>query len=255
MKPGVLLYQLKHFGVLVNRAISSFRGRGLAPSLKIVARRLFPAKRQPFALQLYKDTDQPLKVRFPELDPRASIIIPVHNQLQYTLCCLTALNQSGDATPFEVILVDDASTDGSADLLPRIDGLRYHRNEENLGFIGSCNAGANLARGEFLAFLNNDTLVQPGWLDALLATFSCHPDTGLAGSKLVYPDGRLQEAGGIVFSDGSAANYGRNGDPGDPRYDFVREADYCSGAALAIRRSLFADLGGFDAHYSPSRWA
>jgi GT2 family glycosyltransferase len=253
MKPEVLFYQLKHFRVLVNRAISSFRGRGLAATLKIVARRLFPAKRQPFALQLYKDTDQPLKVRFPDVvDPRSSVIIPVHDQLQYTLSCLTSLSQSGDATAFEVILVDDASTDRSAELLPQIEGLRYQRNPENLGFIGSCNAGASLAHGEFLIFLNNDTLVQPGWLDALLATFSSHPNTGLAGSKLAYPDGRLQEAGGIVFSDGSAANYGRNGDPTDPRYEFLREADYCSGAALAIRRSLFAELGGFDSHFAPA---
>jgi glycosyltransferase involved in cell wall biosynthesis len=137
-------------------------------------------------------------------------------------------------------------------VLPGIDGLRYQRNEENRGFIDSCNAGAALARAEYLVFLNNDTVVQPGWLDALLQTFSQHPDTGLAGSKLVYPDGRLQEAGGIVFTDGSAANHGRNHDPGDPRYNFVREVDYCSGAALAIRQSLFGELGGFDEYYRPA---
>ncbi|WP_425480641.1 glycosyltransferase family 2 protein [Arenimonas daejeonensis] len=103
-----------------------------------------------------------------------------------------------------------------------------------------------------LVFLNNDTTVQPGWLDALLATFETHPDTGLAGSKLVYPDGRLQEAGGIVFTDGTCWNYGRFEDPDHPRYNFVREVDYCSGAAIALRRDLFLRLGGFDSHYAPA---
>jgi len=94
--------------------------------------------------------------------------------------------------------------------------------------------------------------VQPGWLDQLLATFIDHPDTGLAGSKLIYPNGRLQEAGGIVFSDGSAWNYGRLEDAADPRFNFVREADFCSGAAIALPRGLFEALGGFDRHYSPA---
>jgi len=86
----------------------------------------------------------------------------------------------------------------------------------------------------------------------LLATFDQFPDTGLAGAQLVYPDGRLQEAGGIVFADGSGWNYGRFDAPDAPRHAFVREADYCSGAAIAIRRSLFAKLGGFDPRYSPA---
>ena len=247
-----ILYQLNHFSALVSRGINSFKGRGLVSTLRIVAKRLFPVKRQPYTLLLYKDIDDQKKVRLPRVDPQASIVIPVHNQLDYTLRCLYSLTQSGDATAFEVIVIDDASSDASAAILPGIEGLRYRRNAENFGFIGSCNAGAALAHSEFLVFLNNDTVVQPGWLDALLKTFASHPDTGLAGSKLIYPDGRLQEAGGIVFSDGSAANYGRNDDPTDPRYNFVREADYCSGAAIAIRRSLFADLGGFDPHYRPA---
>ena len=184
--------------------------------------------------------------------PRASIVVPVFNQLALTVDCLRALAASGDASAFEVIVVDDASSDDSPQRLPQVPGLRYHRNDANLGFIGACNAGAALARGEFLVFLNNDTTVQPGWLDALLETFERYPDTGLAGSRLVYPDGRLQEAGGIVFADGSCWSYGRFDDPEHPRYSHLREADYCSGAALAIPRALFERLGGFDRHYAPA---
>lgn len=184
--------------------------------------------------------------------PRVSVIVPVYNQLAHTLACLRSLAADRERCAFEVIVVDDHSEAATAQALARVPGLRHHRNERNLGFIGACNAGALLARGEFLAFLNNDTQVRPGWLDALLDTFEQRSDAGLVGTKLIYPDGRLQEAGGIVFADGSAWNYGRFEDPADPRFNFVREADYCSGAAIAIRRELFTELGGFDPRYAPA---
>ena len=184
--------------------------------------------------------------------PRVSIIIPVYNQLHHTWQCLHALADTASATAFEVIVVDDGSSDATASEVPRISGVRFHKNPQNLGFIGACNAGAELARGEYLFFLNNDTAVQPGWLEPLLRSFDEFSDVGLVGSKLVYPDGRLQEAGGIVFSDGSGWNYGRFDHPDDPRYDYPREADYCSGAAIMIRKSLFEQFGGFDSLYKPA---
>ena len=248
----LLSYPLQSAAALMTRAVSSFKTRGPASTLRIIVKRLFPRARQPNALQLFTDSNMPEKVRRCEGAARASIIIPVHNQLDFTRRCLHSLTNCGDITPFEIIVVDDASTDGTAEALAGIEGLRTLRNIGNLGFIDSSNAGAALANGEFLVFLNNDTVVQPGWLDALLGTFEAHPDTGIAGSQLVYPDGRLQEAGGIVFADGSAANYGRNEDPADPRYGFVRQADYCSGAAIAVRRELFAQLQGFDTHFRPA---
>ncbi len=184
--------------------------------------------------------------------PVASIVIPVHGHFRHTLACLRALAACGDATPFETIVVDDASIDDTALRLNGIDGVRVVSLRQNVGFIGACNAGAAIARGMFLVFLNNDTAVQPNWLDALIATFAEHPDAGLVGAKLVYPDGRLQEAGAIVFNDGTAWNCGRFEDPRAPAWNFVREVDYCSGAAIAIPRELFAQLEGFDPHYAPA---
>ncbi len=174
------------------------------------------------------------------------------NKIEYSVACLRSIAEHASATPFEVIVVDDGSSDATPERLAQISGIRVHRNERNLGFVGSCNAGAALARGEFVLFLNNDTQVTSGWLDALLRCFADEPDAGLVGAKLVYPDGRLQEAGGIVFRDGSGWNYGRFEDPHDPRYDFRREADYCSGAAIMIRHAFFDELGGFDTRYAPA---
>src|SRR5262249_18375351 len=99
---------------------------------------------------------------------------------------------------------------------------------------------------------NNDTTVTEGWLDALIGTFQTIPNTGLAGAKLIYPDGRLQEAGGIIWRDASGWNYGNGDDPDHPRFNFVREVDYCSGACIIVPRGLFDELGGFDSCYAPA---
>jgi GT2 family glycosyltransferase/glycosyltransferase involved in cell wall biosynthesis len=184
--------------------------------------------------------------------PTASIVIPVYDQFAHTLACLRALAAHPPATPFEVIVVDDGSRDETVEALPQILGVRYHRRAANGGFIAACNDGASLARGEYLVFLNNDTLPQPGWLEALLGTFVDEPGTGLVGAQLLYPDGRLQEAGGVVFADGSGWNYGKFESPEDPRFAYLRDCDYASGAAIAIPRALFAALGGFDTRYAPA---
>ncbi|MGY3041525.1 GT2 family glycosyltransferase [Rhodanobacter sp. TND4EL1] len=184
--------------------------------------------------------------------PQVSIIIPVHGKLAYTLACLRSLQRYGAEAAFEVIVVDDASPDDSAATLAQVGGLRLLRNASNLGFVDSCNAGAAAARGEFLLFLNNDTQVTPGWLDALLRCFVDHADCGIAGSKLVYPDGRLQEAGALVFADGSCWNTGRFEPRDTPAFQYRREVDYVSGAALLIRREIFRRVGAFDARYAPA---
>ena len=153
---------------------------------------------------------------------------------------------------YEVIVVDDHSTDDTHEIIGRIPGLVYLRGETNAGFIASCNRGAAAARGKYLVFLNNDTTVTEGWLSALRETFEFEPQAGLVGSKLVYPDGRLQEAGGIIWRDGSGWNRGKFQDPTKPEFNYLREVDYCSAASLMIPAALFADLGGFDPKYAPA---
>ncbi|NMJ43512.1 glycosyltransferase [Roseomonas sp. JC162] len=186
-------------------------------------------------------------------EPLVSVIIPVHNNFDFTYRCLESIIEEGAAAPFEVILVDDASTDATVLAEFVVSGaFRVVRNASNLGFLRSANAGARAARGELLFFLNNDTRVTESWLDELVRCFELHPDIGIAGSKLIYPDGSLQEAGGTVWRLGDAANWGHGADPALPRYCYLRDTDYVSGAALMIRRSRFEALGGFDERFAPA---
>jgi GT2 family glycosyltransferase/glycosyltransferase involved in cell wall biosynthesis len=184
--------------------------------------------------------------------PLVSIIIPTYGQLAFTLRCLASIQAHPAAAPIEVIVVDDAFPGPDGEALARVTGIRLLRNERNLGFIRACNIASRTARGTFLHFLNNDTEVLPGWLDGLLEVFATRPDTGIVGSKLLGADGRLREAGGILWNDGSAWNYGLGGDPDAPEFNYVRETDYCSGASLLIRRDVFLNAGGFDEKYAPA---
>ena len=184
--------------------------------------------------------------------PTVSVIIPVYGQIDFTLRCLDSIGKNPPQVSFEVIVVDDCSPDDSVEVLAQRHGIRLVKNKLNQGFIRSCNHGASEALGEYLHFLNNDTEVTTGWLDALHQTFRELPGTGLVGSKLIYPDGRLQEAGGIIWQDGSAWNFGRFQDAALPVYNYAREVDYCSGASVMVPKKLFDELGGFDEHYLPA---
>ena len=185
-------------------------------------------------------------------NPLVSVIVPIYGKIVYTLHCLASIAANLPQAAFEVIIVDDCSPDNSAEALSNVRGIVLIRNEKNQGFIRACNVGGNSAKGDYLYFLNNDTEVTPGWMDELLRTFQKFPGTGLAGSKLVYPDGRLQEAGGIIWQDGSVWNFGKYQDPLLPIYNYAREVDYCSGASIMVSRYLFDELGGFDEHYLPA---
>lgn len=185
--------------------------------------------------------------------PAVSIVIPVHDKFDMTYNCIRSISEALTRVSFEVILVDDASSDETL-LSPVMfqGGCHTVRTQKNEGFIGACNLGASRATGQYLLFLNNDTLVDDGWLDALSETLDDDAGIGIVGSRLVFADGTLQEAGGIVWRDASGWNWGRGQDRAHPTYSFMRDADYVSGAALMIRRRLFEQLGGFDDFYAPA---
>lgn len=187
-----------------------------------------------------------------ESEPEITIVIPVFNKTAFTLNCLQSLQRLKTRRRFEILIVDDRSAEAETGLLRHIPGVRYHQNEENVGFLQSCNRASELARGDFLIFLNNDTRVAPDWLDTMRSTFDQHRDVGIVGSKLLYPDGSLQEAGGVIWRDASGWNYGRGHDPGHPRYNYVRDVDYVSGASLMVRAGLFAEVGRFDERFAPA---
>lgn len=185
--------------------------------------------------------------------PDVSIIIPAYNQISYTLACIESVFASNPHASFEILVGDDQSTDGTqaAANVP-IEHVRWVRHETNQGFVGNCNLTAEQARGRHVLMLNNDTLVLPDWLDTLVETLDGGPKVGLVGSKLIYPDGRLQEAGGIFWQDGSAWNLGRFDHPRRPEFSYARDVDYISGASIALPRALWDKLGGFDDIFRPA---
>lgn len=183
--------------------------------------------------------------------PQVSIIIPVYGNVDLTLQCLAAIAEAPTAVGYEVIVIDDASADGSGDVLAKVAGITLIKNTVNSGYLRSTNIGAARSNAEFVVLLNNDTEVTAGWLDALIRAAQ-DPSVGAVGASLRFDNGTLQEAGGIVFSDGSAWNFGRHHRPDDSRFKNLREVDYCSAACLLVRRSAWEVLDGFDPLYEPA---
>ena len=186
-----------------------------------------------------------------EENPRVSVLVPAFNHWRLTYICLQSILKNTQEIPYEVVLVDDASSDATPQVLSKVLGITSVRNNVNQGFLHSCNHGLQHCRGEYVLFLNNDTQVTPNWLAALVETLERDPSIGAAGAKLIYPDGRLQEAGSIIWSDGSAKGYGRGANPSEPSFNYLRDVDYCSAACLLVRKSLLTQLGGFDPRYAP----
>ncbi|MFP4394351.1 MAG: glycosyltransferase family 2 protein [Anaerolineales bacterium] len=182
---------------------------------------------------------------------KASVIILTWNGIDYIAACLDAV-LAQDYADFEVIVVDNASSDGTADFVAaHYPQVQLIRNERNLGFAAGNNIGMRAATGDVLALLNQDTEVHPGWLAALVE-MAIKPDVGIAGCKLLYPDGAIQHAGGrIVDARGSARHIGR-GEVDAAQYDAVQDVDFVTGAALALTRATLTRIGPLDEAFSPA---
>ncbi|RZL47053.1 MAG: glycosyltransferase [Pedobacter sp.] len=200
--------------------------------------------------QRIKDVD----LSFSKTDkPIVSIIIPVFNQVEYTRTCLKsiALNVS-KKYEFEVIVIDDCSTDQTSEIIASLHGIVYKRNSENMGFLLSCVRGIEVSKGKYICLLNNDTIVLNNWLESLVETIEDDPNVGCVGSKLIYPYGLLQEAGGIIYSDGSGVNYGKYQNINYSKYNYKRNVDYCSGASLLFKKEDYTTIGGLDKRFEPA---
>jgi GT2 family glycosyltransferase len=225
------------------RAVLNARAAAQARDLKAVLN--LPQRNQPAATPI-------MRLPVTSGPPRVSVIIPSYGQVDYTLRCLASIAAAPPTTSIEVLVVEDASGDPAVPQLEQVEGLRLIRWPANKGFLRSCNDAAKLAQGELLLFLNNDTELMPDAIDALVRLLDTRPDAGMVGSRLLYPDGTLQEAGGIVWRDGSAWNYGKGDDPRKPEYSYVREVDYISGAAIMIPRARWDEMSGFDEAFLPA---
>jgi len=255
---------------VLRRPVSSLRGfsrRRLARILRVFAigersdlerwvRRRFPDGATAAIAKVKPDLDESLdrlELDFREEEhPLVSIVLPVYNEYRMTAYCLRSLLEHSADVGYEIIVADDASTDLTASIGDRIGGVRIERGESNRGFVRNCNAGAARARGRYILFLNNDTAFTEGWLSELVAAMERDERVGIVGPMLLYGNGCLQEAGGIVWNDGSGWNYGRMDDPERPRYNYRREVDYVSGACLMIRAELWSALSGFDERFAPA---
>lgn len=195
-------------------------------------------------------TEEVMIPTFDKID--VSIVIPVYNQWRFTYNCIRSIIKNTKNVTYEIILADDVSTDETIFAKEIIKNIVISRNEKNLKFLLNCNKAAKLAKGEYILFLNNDTQVQENWLYPMVELMQRDAKIGMTGSMLVYPNGRLQEAGGILWKDGSAWNYGNRDNRHKAEYNYVKEVDYISGASIMIRKSLWEQIGGFDERYVPA---
>ncbi len=193
------------------------------------------------------------QLKLPEVTyPDVSIIIPAMNKFPITYHCIASLILAHNKATFEVILADDQSSDETTAAEEIIENLNVVRNETNLGFVKTNNKAVKQAKGRYICLLNNDTEVTSGWIDEALSMFEIMNDVGAVGCKLIYPDGSLQEAGGIVWGSGVPWNYGKNQNASHPSYNYSRQADYLSAAALFVKKTVWEEVGGFSEEFAPA---
>jgi GT2 family glycosyltransferase len=185
--------------------------------------------------------------------PRCSIVMPVHGRAGLTRQCVDAILAEPPRARFELIVVDDASPDDTADVLDSYgDSIRIVARRENGGFARASNDGAAAAEGTYLVFLNNDTVPLAGWLDELVSVADAEPRVGAVGSKLLFPNDTIQHAGVVVCQDGNPRHIYAGFPAGHPAVEAARSFQAVTAASMLVRRELFERAGGFDAAFHNS---
>lgn len=267
---SLVCHPVKFFRSLTLRKFKKFfrlLNRGNIEGIKLLVNSNITGQPAPSALEIVKPevvmvdmegtkgesiSDYPVQKvpQFNEL--QVSIVIPVLNQFEYTYHCVSSILKNSGDVAYEILVADDCSTDLTVEIESIFPGIKRISNETNLGYLRNCNHAAKFAGGKYILFLNNDTQVQPNWLAPLLTLIESADDIGMVGSKLIYPDGTMQEAGGIIWRDGAVWNYGNGQNAAQPEFNYVKPVDYISGAAIMIKHTLWEEIGGFDELFAPA---
>ena len=184
---------------------------------------------------------------------KASIVVLAWKNAAHLPACFASLHRHIRLeTSHEIVVVLNGAATDVARIVEETPGIRVVHSGRNVGFAGGCHLGARAASGEYLVFLNDDTIIEPRWLEALIETADAHPNAAAVGSQILYPDGSLQEAGSVIFSDGSTTAVGRLAGLHPATFDFLRRVDYCSACSLLVRRTVWDEVGGFHEEYFPA---
>lgn len=201
-------------------------------------------------LNSFLASDQMLE--FPNSDNAlVSVILVFYNRAELSYACLKSLLENCHI-PLEIIIIDNCSTDKTDELVSKLKGVIYIKNTENKNFLLACNQAAELAKGKYLLFLNNDATIRESAIENGIKVFQEEKKVGAVGGKIILLDGKLQEAGSIVWNDGSCLGYGRGHKPDNNEYMYRRDVNFCSGAFLMTPKSLFLKLGKFDEQFVPA---
>ena len=184
-------------------------------------------------------------------NPRASILIASSSRTDLLLKCLSSLARNGsrDIAHEVVVVLNGTDPDLEHTLAGKVEGVTFIHSPVNLGFAGASNLARTRAKGEFLILLHDDTEIEGGWLEGLIHAAEREPHAGALGSKVLFPDGRLQHAGALLWRDGSTfllSNAATNDD------DLRRPVDYTGSASLLIRSAVWDAIGGLDEQFYPA---
>lgn len=184
--------------------------------------------------------------------PEVSVVILVQDRLDLLLRCLDSLTRSEAAPVAEVVVVANGTPPAELAVLLGRPDLVAVISPVNLGFAAGCNWGARFTQGRHLVLLNDDTEVEPGWLRALVQVAESDDGIGAVGSRLLNPDGTLQEAGSILWRDGGTYQVRGRSPFEAAACDRARDVDYCSACGLLVKRPAWDAVGGFDEAYFPA---